>query len=90
MTPERRLIDRLLALYWLGGVTQCQAAMLLGIRKQEFAEYAELREGQRALERVANEYLVRAFNHAFPWCDPALMAMHKHAAPMRPMSDDVG
>jgi hypothetical protein len=78
-TDTARLLDRLLALYWADGVTQGQAAVLLGMRKADFAEFADLKLGERALARVANEYLAGSFNAAFPHCDPAAHAHARHA-----------
>lgn len=76
MSGERILLDCLLTLYWRDGVTQSDAARLVGLRKETFAELADLRLGEAALQRVAMDYYRRAFYRLFPECDPAA---HRHA-----------
>lgn len=63
------LLTMLLVLYWRGGVTQKQAAKLLGIRCGEFVELAELRRAVVVMEAVAWRYFLQAFNECFPECD---------------------
>src|SRR5690606_10658965 len=45
------------------------AARLVGLRAGTFAELADLREGEAAMQRAALSYFGRAFHSAFPWCD---------------------
>lgn len=63
------LLTMLLVVYWRGGVDQCEAAKLLGIRKEDFAELAELRRGLLIYDLVVWRYFMRAFNERFPECD---------------------
>lgn len=63
------LLDRLLALYWRGGVTQARAAQLVGIRRDEFVELAELRRAVLMLEAAAWRHFLSAFLYRFPECD---------------------
>lgn len=63
------LLTRLIVLYWRDGVTQEAAAKLVGIRRDEFVELAELRLGIYAFEAVAMGRLMAAFNELFPECD---------------------
>lgn len=86
-TDTARLLDRLLALYWADGVTQGQAAVLLGMRKEDFAEFADLWLGERALLRVANDYLARAFHSRFPECCPEVVRQLAHVTPKAALSD---
>lgn len=65
----RKLLDGLLLLYWREGVTQKEAAKLLGIRKDEFAELAALRRCCLIIEDAAWRYFLAQFNHTFPECD---------------------
>lgn len=66
--PEA-LLTQLLVMYWHDGVSQTQAANLLGIRKEDFAELADWRLGEMALERAAWTYYVAQFHYRFPECD---------------------
>ena len=56
-------------MYWHEGVTQAEAAKLVGIRREEFVELAELRLGIHAFEAVAMRRFEAAFNELFPECD---------------------
>jgi hypothetical protein len=79
VTAPRQLLDRLLALYWLEGVSAEVAAGLLHIRKADFLELADLRLVERGLQRAARVYYRRAFHCLFPWCDARAWAHAKHA-----------
>lgn len=68
VTPTSRLA-RLLALYWLGEVTQGEAAKEVGLRKESFAELADFRMIEAALQREANRCMSDAFHRVFPECD---------------------
>lgn len=63
------LLDRLLAMHWLGGVTDAQAARLAGMRRAEFVELSELRLAVRTIERVGWAYYQAQFLYRFPECD---------------------
>ncbi len=63
------LLTRLLVMYWHEGVTQTQAANLLGIRKEDFAELADWKLGEMALERASWAFYVSQFHYQFPECD---------------------
>lgn len=78
MTTGRALLDALLALYWCDGVTQYKAAKLLGIRRDEFSELADLRRCALILEAAAWRYYLRAFNGCFPECDRHLAYRHRY------------
>lgn len=70
MRPQAdELLTRLIALYWRCGVTQQDAAKLVGIRRDEFVELAELRLGIYAFEAMAMRRFMAAFNDLFPECD---------------------
>jgi len=73
---QRALLDALLALYWCDGVTQQKAAKLLGIRRAEFSELADLRRCALILEAAAWRFYLRAFNGCFPECDRHLAYRH--------------
>jgi len=75
------LLTRLLALYWMGGVTQAKAAKLVGIRRDEFMELADLRRCALIIEAAAWRYYLRAFNGCFPDCDRQLA--YRHASDAR-------
>ena len=64
-----QLLSALLVLYWREGVTQQAAARLVGMRRQEFVELAELRLGIHAFEAMAMRRFESAFNELFPECD---------------------
>jgi hypothetical protein len=83
VTDPRALLDRLLALYWLEGVSAEVAAGLLNIRKADFLELADLRLVERGLQRAAMRYYRRAFNRQFPRCDAKAWAHAKHATAKR-------
>lgn len=70
MSDARILLDRLLALHWRGGVTQEEAARLVGIRREEFVELSDLRHATAILENVSWRHYLGAFLYAFPECDP--------------------
>lgn len=70
------LLTRLLVLYWAGGVTQEVAAKLVGIRRVEFAELADLRHCLVVIEAAAWRYYLRAFHQQFPECDRNLAYRH--------------
>ena len=65
------LLTALLVRHWKGGVDQAQAAKLIGIRKDEFAELAALRHCLLILENMGWRYYLARFNYAFPECDQA-------------------
>lgn len=69
MTAPAALLDALLIRYWHGGVTQAKAAQLLGIRRAEFVELADLRKCVAIIETHAWRYFLQAFNERFPECD---------------------
>src|SRR5690606_24242312 len=73
------LLDRLLTLYWADGVTQGEAAYLLGLRKETFAELADLRLGEAALQRAAMRYYRAALYRQFPRCNPAAVRQARFA-----------
>ena len=77
MTTARALLEALLALYWCDGVTQQKAAKLLGMRREEFSELADLRRCALILEAAAWRYYLRAFNGCFPECDRHLAYRHR-------------
>jgi hypothetical protein len=83
VTDPRQLLDRLLALYWLEGVSAERAAELLHIRKSDFLELADLRLVERGLQRAAMRYYRRAFLGRFPWCDPRAWAHARFATAKR-------
>lgn len=82
LSPEQ-LLNRLLALHWLGGVTDEDAAKLVGIRKADFAEYADVRLLEHGLRRAALAYFRRAFHRQFPECDARAWQRAKHATAKR-------
>lgn len=84
------LLDALLAVYWRGKVMQGEAAKLVGIRKEDFAELAELRMGEAALDRVVWAYYLRAFHRSFPNCDVKLCRQRRFATTPAVDSDDLG
>lgn len=66
----RDLLQGLAACYWRGGVTQKDAAKMLGMRKEEFVEYAR---GLLFVSLIGNagwRYYLERFSHAFPETDP--------------------
>lgn len=69
MTPPADLLTRLIVLYWHGGVTQAKAASLVGIRRGEFVELAELRKCALIIHAASWRYFLQAFNGCFPECD---------------------
>lgn len=69
MTPPADLLTRLIVLYWRGGVTQAKAASLVGIRRNEFVELAELRKCALIIHAASWRYFLQAFNDCFPECD---------------------
>lgn len=76
-------LTRLLHLHWRGGVDQAQAAKLVGIRKDEFAELAALRKCLLIVERAVWRYYLARFNFAFPECDRmAMRRAHPSNAPV--------
>lgn len=77
--PELAWLDRLLTIYWADGVEQGEAARLAGMRKETFAEYADLRLGEAALERAAMRYYRAAFHRLFPRCNPAAVRQARFA-----------
>src|SRR5690606_14320253 len=79
MTDARTLLDGLLTLYWCGGVTQEVAAQWLDMRKEDFAEYADMRLGIAALGRAAWRYYRAAFYRLFPRCNPAAVRQARFA-----------
>lgn len=81
LSPERAraYLDYVLTLYWDKSVTQAQAARDLGMRKERFAELAALREGEAALQREVSDYFAKAFNCAFPYCDPDAVIAGEYA-----------
>jgi hypothetical protein len=87
MTDAVVLLDRLLALYWLEGVSAEAAAGLLHIRKADFLELADLRLVERGLQRAAMRYYRRAFHRLFPRCDAKAWAHAKHATAKRKPCD---
>ena len=78
--PPQTLLTRLLALYWMGVVTQAKAASLVGIRREEFMELADLRRCALIIEAASWRYFLRAFNERFPECDRQLAYRHPHDA----------
>lgn len=64
------LLTGLLQAYWAGAVTQGAAAQMVGLRKETFAELADLRMIEAGLHRAAMRYYRLAFNRLFPECDP--------------------
>lgn len=69
--PSADLLTRLLVRHWKGGIDQHDAAKLIGIRKDEFAELSALRHCLLILENMGWRYYLARFNHAFPECDRA-------------------
>ena len=69
MTAHADLLTRLIVLYWREGVSQGVAAKLVGIRRNEFVELAELRKCATIIEAATWRYFLVAFNGCFPECD---------------------
>lgn len=63
------LLDRLLARYQAGGVTQEQAAKLVGIRRADFVELSAMRRWVHVLEAIVWQRYMAAFLYRFPECD---------------------
>lgn len=86
MREAEHILSHILAAYWQGRISQTRAAKLIGIRKAEFAEYADGLMVLAAVERAAWAYYVSRFCQAFPECDPR--AVRRDSLPMR-MGDDL-
>lgn len=64
-----QLLTALLVHYWRGGVEQGDAAKLLGMRKDEFAELAALRKCELIVDDLTWRHYLSRFNQLFPECD---------------------
>ena len=85
---DAEMMTQLVDLYLRGGVMQGAASQLLGLRKETFAELADLRLGVAALEREAGRYYVDAFHQQFPHCDVKAWRHARHARKPARTSDN--
>lgn len=69
MSKERALLHALVISYWRGAVTQGEAAKLIGMRKETFAELADGLLLVEAMKRVSWHYYRERFHYTFPECD---------------------
>lgn len=86
MREAERILSRIVAAYLQGRLSQSRAAKLIGIRKEEFAEYADGEMLLAAIERAAWGYYLSHFAYVFPECDPR--AVRSDSLPVR-LGDDL-